>query len=117
MMGTGRAMADMANSNGVVTGRQGPMANIGQQAPQLTQAEMQDPANAAMAGFQFASTQDQAPSAPIAQAQRTRPAAPAPPPPVPGMKQFATLNTPPPVPGMKQSVTLNTPMRAAGLGI
>jgi hypothetical protein len=38
-------------------------ADIGQNAPRMSIEEMQDPANAAMAGFSFAATQDQAPSA------------------------------------------------------
>lgn len=38
-------------------------ADIGQSGPQMSEADMQDPANAAMAGFQFAASQDQAPSA------------------------------------------------------
>jgi hypothetical protein len=36
---------------------------IGPPPPQMTMAEMQDPANAAMAGYAFSATQDQAPSA------------------------------------------------------
>lgn len=77
MQGTGRAtlagtqasalagynVADTANQQGVVAGHQ-QQANVGQPPPQMTQAQMQDPANAAMAGFQFAAGQDQAPSAP-----------------------------------------------------
>ena len=88
MMGTGRqrTVIDMPNAQGVVAGRP-QQANVGQPPPQLTAAQMQDPANAAMAGFQFAGTQDQAPSA------STNPGA-RPPPELPatnmGMKQFAT---------------------------
>lgn len=48
----------MPDANGVIAGQQGRMADVGQVGPQLTAAEMQDPANAAMAGFQFAQGQD-----------------------------------------------------------
>ena len=46
------------DANGVISGKQQAMANVGQVGPQLTQAQMQDPENAAMAGFQFAQSQD-----------------------------------------------------------
>ncbi len=64
MQGTGRnmAMIDAPNNQGVVTGRT-QMADVGQQAPALSAAEMQDPNNAALIGFQLAAGQDRAPSA------------------------------------------------------
>ena len=57
------AQRDLTEANGVNPGGTVPMADIGGQLPQMTPEEMQDPANAAMAGYQFAATQDQRPSA------------------------------------------------------
>lgn len=53
------AMADQPDDNGVIAGR--PMGhNLGAVPRGLTQEQMQDPENAALAGFQFSQSQDQA---------------------------------------------------------
>lgn len=57
-MGGATNYANLPDENGVIAGGQG-RANVGQMGPQLTEAQMQDPENAAMAGFQFAQSQDQ----------------------------------------------------------
>jgi hypothetical protein len=64
------------NGTGVLPGRQGPMADIGQQAPQMSLAEMQDPANAALAGYAFSATQDKPATASTSAGYQPPPAAP-----------------------------------------
>jgi len=59
-------------------------ADIGQNAPKMSIEDMQDPANAAMAGFGWAATQDQAPSASTNGPGRPQPQQPIPPPPASG---------------------------------
>jgi len=50
--------ANMPDASGVIAGQPGKMADVGQVGPGLTSAQMQDPENAALAGFQFAQGQD-----------------------------------------------------------
>jgi hypothetical protein len=58
-----------ALSNGVVPGKTVPSAVPQQAPPQMSAAEMQDPNNAAMAGFQFAAGNDRPASAPAGAVQ------------------------------------------------
>ena len=51
------ARLPQSDSHGVVAG-QGQQANVGQAPPRMTPEEMQDPANAAMAGYQYAAGND-----------------------------------------------------------
>ena len=69
--------ASMPDANGVIAGQQGKMADVGQVGPRLTNAEMQDPANAALAGFQFAQGPPAQAPAPVNAGQPPAAAAPA----------------------------------------
>ena len=69
--------ASMPDANGVIAGQQGKMADVGQVGPRLTNAEMQDPANAALAGFQFAQGPPAQAPAPVNAGQPQAAAAPA----------------------------------------
>lgn len=49
--------------HGVNPGRQGKMANVGAMPAPMSTADMQDPENAALAGYAYSATQDKQPSA------------------------------------------------------
>ncbi len=89
----GMGMGAVGSPTGVVPGQQVASAVPYQAPTQMTQAEMQDPNNAAMAGFQFAQSQDRPASAPTGAAQ-------APPP-----QTFAPGAQPVPQPGLAQVQT------------